>query len=66
MALGRLKVSSAPISRMSAVAFRSAGFTNNAVDNSCLPVQMRRWKKWEAETTSLEYQFANGELHFSL
>jgi hypothetical protein len=24
-------------------------------------MQMRRWKKWEAETASLEYQFANGE-----
>jgi hypothetical protein len=25
---------------------------------------MRRWKKWEAETASLEYQFANGTVHF--
>lgn len=23
-------------------------------------VQMRKWKKWESETNSLEYQYANG------
>jgi hypothetical protein len=23
--------------------------------------QMKKWKKWEAETATLEYQFANGQ-----
>jgi len=25
--------------------------------------QMKRWKSWELETTSLEYQFTNGNWH---
>jgi hypothetical protein len=24
---------------------------------------MKRWKSWELETTSLEYQFTNGNWH---